>query len=198
MLQTLHGILWGVPTAALLCAFGAYFTVKSGFRQLRIAGIIRERARELKVRSDGIPAAASMATALGGTVGIGSIAGVGLALAAGGPGSLFWMWVTGFFGCMLKYAETAAAVRHRVIKGGIAAGGAMYALRAAGKKRAAAVFAAFCVLACFGTGGLTQANAVAEAAALCGIPNRATGAALALCVLSLIRAQYNPFLYFRF
>ena len=186
MLEKIHAFLWGAPTAALLCAFGAYFTFKSRFRQLRLISIIRERARELNAREGGISAGASMATALGGTVGIGSIAGVGLALSAGGAGSVFWMWVTGFLGCMLKYAETAAAVKYRVTECDIACGGAMYALRAAGKERLAAAFAVFCVLCCMGTGALTQTNAVARAAESCGIPPGITGAVFALCVLAAV------------
>jgi AGCS family alanine or glycine:cation symporter len=187
MLEKIHAFIWSVPTAALLCAFGAYFTFKSRFRQLRLISIIRERARELGVREGGIPAGASMATALGGTVGIGSIAGVGLALSAGGAGSVFWMWVTGFFGCMLKYAETAAAVKYRASDGDMICGGAMYALYKAGKKRLAAAFAVFCVLCCMGTGALTQTNAVARAAESCGIPPGITGAVFALCVLAAAR-----------
>ncbi len=187
MLKQLHAVLWGPPTAVLLCAFGAYFTYKSKFRQIHVLRIVRERARELGRREGGIPAGASMATALGGTVGIGSVAGVGLALAAGGAGSIFWMWVTGFLGCMLKFAETAVAVEYRTDANGIAAGGAMYALRAAGKRRAAAAFAVLCVLACFGTGALTQANAVARAAEMNGIPATATGVVFALCVIAAVR-----------
>ena len=187
MLQTVHDILWGIPSVACIAAFGIYFTVKSRFRQVRkLPFIIRRCARGLGRREGGISAAASMATALGGTVGIGSIAGVGLALETGGAGSVFWMWVTGFLGCMLKYAETYVAVRYREHSGGIAAGGAMYALRSSGKRRTAAAFALLCVAASFGTGGLTQSHEVAVSAAAEGVSPAVTGAVFALCVLAAV------------
>jgi len=173
---------------ALLSAFGLWFSHKSRFRQItRLPAIVRGCVKELKKSEKGShSAAASMATALGGTVGIGSITGVGIALETGGAGSVFWMWITGLLGCMLKYAETAAAVAGRDCSASPPCGGAMYALRAAGKSRAAAFFAVTCVAASFGTGCLTQSGAIADAAAETGVDARLTGAIAAACVLAAI------------
>ena len=184
MLETIHGVLWGMPAFLAFSAFGLYFSCKSGFRQLTgVKRILRSCAAELGRREGGITAFSSMATALGGTVGIGSTAGVALALAAGGPGSIFWMWVTGLLGCMLKYAEVFVAVRYREHKNGIACGGAMYALKKSGRPNAAKLFCALCVAAAFFTGGVTQSGETISAAARSGVSPFAAGAVFALCVL---------------
>jgi len=113
----------------------------------------------------------ALCAALSATVGIGNIAGVALAIAWGGPGAVFWMWVTGFFGMALKYAECTLAVKYRgTAADGTVAGGPMYYIRAALKKRLgffaailAGTFAAAAILCSFATGNMAQSNSMADA-----------------------------------
>ena len=112
----------------------------------------------------------ALCTALSATVGIGNIAGVALAIAWGGPGAVFWMWVTGFFGMALKYAECTLAVKYRgTAADGTVAGGPMYYIRVALKERLgvfaailAGTFAAAAILCSFATGNMAQSNSMAH------------------------------------
>ncbi len=113
----------------------------------------------------------ALCAALSATVGIGNIAGVALAIAWGGPGAVFWMWVTGIFGMALKYAECTLAVKYRgTAADGTVAGGPMYYIRVALKKRLgffatilAGTFAAAAILCSFATGNMAQSNSMADA-----------------------------------
>ncbi len=184
MLHTIKSLLWGMPTVCAVIGFGVYFTFKSRAYNIRgIKEIFRSSFRELKVKSPGISAFSAISTSLGGTIGIGSITGAAFSLAVGGPGSIFWMWVTGFFGCMLKYAETSTALRYRVRDGDICSGGAMYALEKSGKPFLGKVFA-FCLLASsFGTGNMTQSSAVRASLGEIGLSGYVTGALLSALFL---------------
>ncbi len=105
----------------------------------------------------------AMLMALGGTVGVGNIAGVSLAILAGGAGAIFWMWVCAFFAMALKYAEITLAMDSRTPDGkGSYIGGTAHAMRATGWRRAAALFAALCLGYTFLVGGAVQANAVSD------------------------------------
>lgn len=108
---------------------------------------------------NGISPFSAVMTALGGTVGVGSIVGVGYGIAVGGAGSIFWMWVCSFFGMGLKYAEIKIALSGNTQKG---KGGAPFRLAELGKRKTALLFCVFCVLASFGTGNLTQTGAIAN------------------------------------
>ena len=104
-----------------------------------------------------------MATALAGSAGTGNIIGVATAIAAGGPGAIFWMWISGLFGMMTKFAEVTLAVHFREKKDGAWRGGPMYYIKnGLGKKAAplAAIFALLCAFASFGVGNMTQVNAM--------------------------------------
>jgi AGCS family alanine or glycine:cation symporter len=107
----------------------------------------------------------SLMTALSATVGTGNIAGVAIAIATGGPGALFWMWVTGLFGMATKYAEAVLAVKYREKdKNGAMRGGPMYYIsKGLGWRWLAVVFAVFASVAAFGIGNMVQSNSVAEA-----------------------------------
>ncbi len=168
MLSFVREVLWSLPTVALLTAVGVYFTVRSRFYQIR--GIKHILTSVRYGGGEGISPFSALMTALGGTVGVGSITGVAYALTAGGAGAVFWMWVTGFFGMMLKYAEVYMAVLFRKQTPCGYDGSAARVLSAAGKPFAAGMFAVLCVLASLGSGNLVQAGAVAEAAAEIGIP----------------------------
>ena len=164
--------VWG-PALLLLVLFGgAFLTVASGFYPLRkLRFIIKSTFGSLKGKSGGF---AAMATALGATAGTGNIVGVASAIAIGGAGAVFWMWVGAFLGMMLKFAEAAMAVKYR--------GGAMnYIERAFGGRKAAMAWCICCIFASFGTGNMVQTNAAGN---ICksafGVPPIFVGAAIAL------------------
>ena len=104
-------------------------------------------------------------TAMAATIGMGNIAGVATAVTIGGPGAIFWMWITALFGMATKYAEAILAVKYRVSnENGEYSGGPMYYLeRGLGKKWLAVLFAIFGTTASFGIGNMVQSNSVAEA-----------------------------------
>ena len=128
----------------------------------------------------------ALATGLAGSIGVGNISGVACALAAGGPGAVFWMWVCGVLGMGIAYAEAWFAAR-------FPGRGAMGYIRAAGLQRGAALFGVGCVLVALGMGGMAQANAAGDALQLLGLPRRwgavfLGGAALLLAGKKLSRA----------
>ncbi len=157
-------ILWGAPTLILLLVLGIYFTYKSGFyRPSAIKKTFCHTIGSLKPqKGKGISSFGAVATALGGTVGVGSIVGIGYGIAVGGAGSVFWMWVCSFFGMGLKYAEVRIALNNRSLCNGELLGGAPVRLRQLGYKKTAVLFCLFCILASFGTGNLTQIGAVSD------------------------------------
>ena len=110
-LNWLDGILWGLPLIVLMIATGLYFTIRSGFFQFRYIGWIFKRTlgqmskKNQDTAEEGkgmLSSFEAISTAIGGTVGFGNIAGVATAVAAGGPGALFWMWLTACLGMILK------------------------------------------------------------------------------------------------
>jgi AGCS family alanine or glycine:cation symporter len=181
MAGVLSGIVWGpLVLLPLLLVTGVYLTVRLQALQftrlahaLWLALVRREEVGE-DLRGD-ISHFQALNTALAATTGVGNIAGVGLAIGLGGPGALFWMWVTGVLGMATKYSEALLGVKYRVTdERGEQAGGPMYYLRR-GLPGGLGVllgcsFAVFGAVAAFGIGNGTQANAVAEAV------NDATGA----------------------
>jgi AGCS family alanine or glycine:cation symporter len=120
----------------------------------------------------------ALCAALSATIGTGNIAGVGTAIALGGPGAVFWMWVTAVFGMALKYGECLLSLKYRVIhKDGVVGAGPMYYIeKGLGQKWLGILFALFAVIASFGIGNMVQANSVAEPVqAYFGIPKLVTG-----------------------
>ncbi len=162
ILETLKNIVWGVPTIVLLLVSGIYFTRKCAFyRPKAVLGTIRDTVGSLKKgKQDGISPFEAVATALGGTVGVGSIIGVGYGITVGGVGSIFWMWVCSFFGMGLKYAEVAVALNRREVINGKPVGGAQVRLKGLGYPKISAMFCLLCVAASFGTGNLTQVGSI--------------------------------------
>lgn len=160
----IRNIIWGTPTLVLLTVFGIYFTARSRFFLPKaFASVLKSTVGGI-FRRGGIGSFRAAAVSLGGTVGVGSITGVAMGIAVGGAGSVFWMWVCSFFGAGLRYAEVCIAMR------GGAGCGAAGRLMSLGKKRLAALFCIFCVLASFGTGNLAQSKAAAGALETLGIP----------------------------
>ena len=149
----LNGVLWGTPMLLLLVGTGVYLTVLLGGVQFRLLGhslyLALVQRREKGHAEGDISHFQALMTALAATVGTGNIAGVATAIAAGGPGALFWMWITGLFGMATKFSEALLAVKYRVTDArGEMSGGPMYYLaRGAGRPRLGAAFALLTALA---------------------------------------------------
>ena len=167
-----NNFIWGVPAMVCIFGVGLYLSIRTNFLQIRkfpyairttLGRIFRKRSA-----SDGaITPFQAVCTALAATVGTGNIAGVAGAIAIGGPGAIFWMWVSALFGMCTKFAEVTLAVHFREINAnGELVGGPMYYIKnGLGKKWnwLAYLFAAFGVLTVFGTGNATQVNTITTA-----------------------------------
>jgi alanine or glycine:cation symporter, AGCS family len=163
----ISGWVWGPPLLILLVGTGIYLTVRIGFLQMRLLPYSLKLAftKQQDKQSEGdISHFQALMTALAATVGTGNIAGVATAVFTGGPGAVFWMWITAFFGMATKYAEAVLAVKYRVEdENGEMSGGPMYYLeRGLGQKWLGVLFALFGAVAAFGIGNLVQSNSVAS------------------------------------
>ena len=170
VLEFVNNLVWGLPALVLILSVGIFITVRTGFVQIRkfphairkfVSGIIKKEEN-----SKGISAYRAMCTALAATVGTGNLAGVAGAIAIGGPGAVFWMWIAGVLGMATKFAEATLAVYYRV-KGnnGQYLSGPMYMIRNGlndSWKWMAAVYSFFGVVAAFGVGNATQINTVID------------------------------------
>ena len=168
ILERINGIVWGVPALVLILGVGLYLTVRTGFAQFTLfPRAVRQffRLFRRKKQADGtVSPFQALCTALGATVGTGNLAGVAGAIAIGGPGAIFWMWVCGWIGMITKFAEATLSVRYRQKNAaGEYVGGPMYMIREGMSKRwhwLAGVYCFFGVIAAFGVGNATQINAV--------------------------------------
>ncbi|NLJ33184.1 MAG: sodium:alanine symporter family protein [Firmicutes bacterium] len=186
----LNDIVWGPYMLVLLVGTGIYLSLRSNFIQVSHFGYMwKNTIGKITQRFEGaegdITPFQAMSTALAATIGTGNIAGVATAIATGGPGAVFWMWLSAFFGMMTKFGEVVLAVRYRERKtDGSWAGGPMYYIaNGLGDKWKwlAALFAIFGTFASFGIGNLTQANSVADALATnFAIPHLISGIVLML------------------
>jgi AGCS family alanine or glycine:cation symporter len=163
----LNGIVWGLPMLALLMGTGVLLLFVTGgvqFRHLGTAlGEVLGKLRDRTAGAGNVTPFQAVATALASTVGVGNIAGVATAITIGGPGALFWLWVSGLLGMGTKYAEIVIAMHYRERDAkGVMRGGAMYTLKARGLGWLGAVFALLTSLAAFGIGNMVQANSVAQ------------------------------------
>jgi AGCS family alanine or glycine:cation symporter len=160
----LSGLVWGVPLIVLLFGTHVFLTIRTGFIQRFLPQAIKLSFSREKEGEGDVSQFGALMTALAATIGAGNIIGVAGAVASGGPGAVFWMWLTGVFGIATKYSEAVLAVKYRVqMPDGSYAGGPMYALeRGMGQKWLGIVFAAFTCVAAFGIGNMFQANAVVE------------------------------------
>nr|WP_297174399.1 sodium:alanine symporter family protein [uncultured Agathobaculum sp.] len=166
-----RGLIWGPPMLVLLVGTGIYFTAATRLFQLRHIGLWLRKtlfscftgAARRKSSAAGVSPFGVMCTALAATVGTGNIAGVATALTIGGPGAVFWMWVSAFFGMMTAFAENTLGMLYRVrSKDGAWCGGPMlYLKNGLFSPLLAAAFALFCVLASFGIGNMSQCNSIA-------------------------------------
>ena len=180
LLNTIDAFVWGPAMIALLLGSHLFFTFKTGFIQRKLPMAIKLSLSSDPEGKGDISHFGALATALAATIGTGSIVGVATAILAGGPGAVFWMWITGVFGIATKYAEVYAAVKYRVRDhNGAMLGGAMYIWERAFRRNAegkrdpspgghtpwwaklgAVAFAAFAAIAAIGTGSAVQASAM--------------------------------------
>lgn len=185
--------VWGPPMLILLVGTGIYLTVLLKGLQIRGLGhslylaLIKRKEKE---SSEGdITHFQALMTALAATVGTGNIAGVATAITLGGPGALFWMWVTGLFGMATKYSEAVLAVKYREMdEFGTMSGGPMYYIsKGLGWKWLGALFAVFAAISAFGIGNMVQSNSVADAVhSNFGVPFWITGMILAVATALVI------------
>ncbi len=199
IIDKLNQIIWGTPTLLLMLLAGGVFTIGTGFFQLRIHHWLKCTifSRGDKGDSSSVSPFQAMSSALAATLGTGNIAGVSAALAAGGAGAVFWMWISALLGMMTGFAENVLGLYYRRRDaGGEWSGGAMcymqYGLSESRRTRPlakplAVIFASLCVLSAFGMGNLAQMNSAAAAlSADFGIAPLATGAVLAITEIFII------------
>lgn len=201
-----NGVVWGIPMLILIVCTGIYMTVRTGFFQVVRAkhvgqntffSIFKNKKVTKSSEKKSISQFQALSTALAGTIGTGNIAGVATALAAGGPGAVFWMWVSAFFGMMTKFSENVLGIYFRKKNDkGEWVGGPMYYLtngvkhkKYIGKiaKPLAILFALFCILASFGIGNMAQVNSISSSMKVSfNIPTIVTGIFLAVITAFVI------------
>lgn len=173
VLKNIDGIVWGPPLLILLVGTGIYFTFKLNFIQMfKFPLAIKYLFLNDDDKSDNeakgeVSSFAALCTALSATIGTGNIVGVATAIATGGPGALFWMWVAAFFGMATKYAEGVLAIKYREVdENGEMSGGPMYYIeKGVGNKFLANMFAFFGIaVALLGIGTFGQVNSISKAA----------------------------------
>lgn len=181
--SAVNGFVWGIPMLILLVGTGVLMTVLTKAFQVThfahwmkntVGGIFRDKNVTAHTGKEdrSISQFQSLCTALAATIGTGNIAGVATAIASGGPGAIFWMWVVAVFGMMTNYAENVLGIFYRIKnENGQWSGGAMYYLREGLGSRKncktigmvlAVLFSCFCVLASFGIGNMSQINSIAS------------------------------------
>ena len=167
-----NNFIWGVPALVCIIGVGLYLSIRTGFLQIRkfpyaIRTTIGRMFRKKDASDGAITPFQAVCTALAATVGTGNIAGVAGALAIGGPGAVFWMWVSALLGMCTKFSEVTLAVQFRETNAdGELVGGPMYYIKNGLPKCwhwLAYLFAAFGVLTVFGTGNATQVNTITTA-----------------------------------
>ncbi len=164
VLNAISGFMWGPPLLILLVGTHIFLTIRLRFIQRYIGKAIRLSFSLRKEGQGDISHYGALVTALAATIGTGNIVGVATAIAAGGPGAVFWMWITGVLGIATKYSEAVLAVKYRIqTPDGFMAGGPMYVLERGMKLRPLAIaFAAFTAIAAFGIGNMVQANSISS------------------------------------
>lgn len=191
-------IMWGVPMILLLLGTHIFLTIRLRFPQRHILKGIRLSFSKNSDAEGEVSQFGALATALAATIGTGNIVGVGTAIALGGPGAVFWCWITGVLGMATKYSEGLLAVKYRINSGGRMLGGPMYAIEngLASKHKGmvrwfwmvmAILFAIFTTFATFGIGSTVQANAIATLSyKTVGIPPFVTGAIITILAAAVI------------
>ena len=167
--SVVNDFIWGVPTMVLILGVGLLLSIGTGFVQIRKFGyamksIFRKLFQKSEAASGSMTSFQAVCTALAATVGTGNIAGVAGAIAIGGPGAVFWMWISALLGMCTKFSEVVLAVKFREKnKKGDYVGGPMYYIKNGLGKNwmwLAYLFSGFCILATFGIGNTTQVNTI--------------------------------------
>jgi len=202
----INGVVWGIPMLILIVGTGILMTCLTKFFQVTrakhvvketLGGIFSKKDVTKNTDAKSISQFQALCTALAATIGTGNIAGVATAIAIGGPGAVFWMWLSAFFGMMTNYSENLLGIYYRrKNKDGEWSGGAMYYLRdGLGSKKGcknlgkilAVIFSIFCIAASFGIGNMSQINSISSAmSANFGIPALITGIILAVIAALVI------------
>ena len=166
----INGFVWGIPMMVLILGVGVYLTIICGFPQFRhfvhiMKNTLGKAFDKTEAKAGSVSPFKAMCTALAASIGTGNIAGVSGAIAIGGPGAIFWMWVSALLGMCTKFAEVTLAIqyRERNTKGDWVGGPMYYITNGLGKnwKWLACLFAGFGALASFGIGNMTQINTIA-------------------------------------
>ncbi len=162
ILQTVSDFLWGPPLLILLFGTHIFLTIRLRFIQRYIFKAIKLSFSRKREGAGDISHFGALTTALAATIGTGNIVGVATAIAAGGPGAVLWMWLTGVFGIATKYGEAVLSIKYRVTNSnGFMCGGPMYVLeRGLKKKWLGIAFAILTAISAFGIGNTVQANSI--------------------------------------
>ncbi|QDP42082.1 sodium:alanine symporter family protein [Radiobacillus deserti] len=186
-IDKISGYVWGPPLLILLVGTGIYLTLRLGFLQIRSLPYALKLAfspgKQDKKSQGDISHYQALTTAMAATIGTGNIAGVATAVVVGGPGAVFWMWLTALVGMATKYAEAVLAVKYRVTNSrGEMSGGPMYYLeKGLNAKWLGVLFAIFGAFAAFGIGNMVQSNTVSDVLeSSFSIPTWITGVTLAV------------------
>ncbi len=192
----INGIVWGPIMLTLLIGTGLLLSIRMGFPQFTKFGYVMKNtigslfnSKQHKKDDSGVSPFQAVATAMAGTIGTGSITGIATALVSGGPGAIFWMWISALLGMVTKYSEIILSLHFREKNDeGLWVGGPMYYIQnGLGLKWLAVLFAVFAALTCFGTGNATQANSISVALdATLGINPVITAIVLTLIVGAVI------------
>jgi alanine or glycine:cation symporter, AGCS family len=162
LLDQIAGVVWGPPMLILLVGTHVYLTFRLRFIQRYTPRAIRISLERGAEGEGDVSQFGALTTALAATIGTGNIVGVATAVAAGGPGAVLWMWLTGVFGIATKYSEALLSVKYRITApDGTMAGGPMYVLeRGMGSRPLGLLFAALTAVSAFGIGNTVQANSI--------------------------------------
>lgn len=190
LIDHINNVLWGPPMLILLVGTGILFTIRLKGIQIRkfhlsfkqtFGGLFKKKNN---ADADGMSSFQALATAIAAQVGTGNLAGVATAVASGGPGAVFWMWVSGFFGMGTIFAEAVLAQLHTERKDGEKTGGPAYYIKKGLGSNALAIFFAISIIIALGfMGNMVQSSSIAEAAyAAFEVPNVVTGAIIAIIV----------------
>lgn len=186
--QVLHDFIWGPYMLVFFLFVGLMFTIRTGLFQIvhmkdwldiTILSVFKKDTKSRRTEDKhSISQFQSLCTALAATIGVGNISGVAVALALGGPGAIFWMWMSAFLGMMTNFAEKTLGIKYRYKneKGNWIGGAMVYIEKGLGWKWLAVIFSVFCMLASFGIGNMSQGNEIANGLNNAfGIPNWITG-----------------------
>lgn len=189
LIQSISEVIWSWPMIILLLGTHIYLTIRLRFPQRKIFTAIKISLHSDKKSTGDVSQFAALATALAATIGTGNIIGVATAISLGGPGAVFWCWITGVLGIATKYSEGLLAIKYRVTnEKGEMSGGPMYALeRGLKMKWLAMLFCIFTAIAALGIGNMVQSNSIALLVNdTWGIPNNISGIIVAILVMLVI------------